>query len=375
MDLLHRSGVLIIQHLQKDYRSYQRFLHFMSHVGDPRNIFLIYFPLWFQLNPVIGTKMIWVAVIGDWFNLIFKWILFGHRPYWWVQETIIYPNQSIPRLEQFPITCETGPGSPSGHAMGSSCVWYVMVSAALSYRSRQKDKLAITLHRLAWSFLWSIFWIIQISVCISRVFIATHFPHQVILGVIAGMLVAEVFEHTPSIQAASLKTYIKANAFLFFSAIGFYLVLKLIDIDLLWSVPKAKKWCTNPEWVHIDTTPFAGLVRNVGVLFGLGLSIHSKMFVVSCKAKSGYKGSFRISCTAASLATMQLYDFIKIPTHGEYLFYILSFCKSAAIPLTVVAFVPYCIHMLMKQTEKKTSTEVMANLGLGNLQASKLYCD
>ncbi|CAM2100391.1 unnamed protein product [Caretta caretta] len=227
--------------------------------------------------------MIWVAVIGDWFNLIFKWILFGHRPYWWVQETMIYSNQSSPCLEQFPITCETGPGSPSGHAMGSSCVWYVMVTAALSYTVRWKDESTITLHRLTWSFLWSVFWIIQISVCVSRVFIATHFPHQVILGVIGGMLVAEAFEHTPAIQTASLRTYIKTNLFLFIFALGFYLLLKLIDVDLLWSVPKAKKWCANPDWINIDTTPFAGLVRNLGALFGLGLGINSEMFIMSCK--------------------------------------------------------------------------------------------
>uniref|UniRef100_A0A5F9CID1 Glucose-6-phosphatase catalytic subunit 2 n=1 Tax=Oryctolagus cuniculus TaxID=9986 RepID=A0A5F9CID1_RABIT len=73
MDFLHRNGVLVIQHLQKDYRAYYDFLNFMSNVGDPRNIFSIYFPLWFQLNQTVGTKMIWVAVIGDWFNLIFKW--------------------------------------------------------------------------------------------------------------------------------------------------------------------------------------------------------------------------------------------------------------------------------------------------------------
>lgn len=40
--------------------------------------------------------------------------------------------------------------------------------------------------RLFRSCLWMAFWIIQISVCISRVFIATHFPHQVILGLFAG---------------------------------------------------------------------------------------------------------------------------------------------------------------------------------------------
>ncbi|XP_029788840.1 glucose-6-phosphatase 2 isoform X1 [Suricata suricatta] len=149
MDFLHRNGVLVIQRLQKDYRAYYNFLNFMSNVGDPRNIFSIYFPLWFQLNQTVGTKMIWVAVIGDWFNLIFKWILFGHRPYWWVQETQISPNHSSSCLEQFPTTCETGPGSPSGHAMGSSCVWYVMVTAALSHTVSRMDKSSTTLHRHA----------------------------------------------------------------------------------------------------------------------------------------------------------------------------------------------------------------------------------
>ena len=42
--------------------------------------------------------------------LVFFRILFGQRPYWWVQETTFYHNNSAPHLEQFQITCETGPG-------------------------------------------------------------------------------------------------------------------------------------------------------------------------------------------------------------------------------------------------------------------------
>ncbi|MBN3300227.1 glucose-6-phosphatase 2 [Amia ocellicauda] len=355
MDLIHSNGVLVIQHLQNNYRDYHHFLNFMSSVGDPRNIFSVYFPLWFQLNQIVGTKMIWVAVIGDWFNLIFKWILFGHRPYWWVQETQFYQNNSLPQLEQFDITCETGPGSPSGHAMGSSCVWYVMVTSAIGFTRPHSNNSPhkVQRFRIAWSFLWTAFWVVQISVCISRVFIATHFPHQVILGVLAGMLVAETFEHIPSIQTANLSVYIKTNLFLFFFALGFYLVLKTIDIDLLWSVPKAKKWCANPDWIDIDTTPFAGLVRNLGALFGLGLAINSQMFLQSCKGKNGYNASFKLMCITTTLTTLHLYDFIKIPTHTELLFYALSFCKSAVIPLTVVALVPYCIHVVMGDSDKK----------------------
>lgn len=73
MDFVYSSGVLVIQHLQNNYREYHDFLNFMSTVGDPRNIFSVYFPLWFHLSHDVGTKMIWVAVVGDWLNLVFKW--------------------------------------------------------------------------------------------------------------------------------------------------------------------------------------------------------------------------------------------------------------------------------------------------------------
>uniref|UniRef100_A0A668ALJ6 glucose-6-phosphatase n=3 Tax=Myripristis murdjan TaxID=586833 RepID=A0A668ALJ6_9TELE len=327
----------------------------MSAVGDPRNIFSVYFPLWFHLSHSVGTKMIWVAVVGDWFNLIFKWILFGDRPYWWVKETHFYHNDSLPHVEQFHITCETGPGSPSGHAMGSSCVWYVMITSALNFTRPSSEASVQNLQRfrLLWSCLWMAFWVIQISVCISRVFIATHFPHQVILGVLAGMLVGEVFDHIPSIHNASLKVYLQTNVFLLSFAVCLYLLLKFMDIDLLWSISKAKKWCANPDWIHLDTTPFAGLVRNLGALFGLGLANNSEMFIQSCKGKNGNKTCFKLMCVTATLTSLQLYDFIKIPTHTEVLFYMLSFCKSALVPLCVVGLIPYCVHLLIGEENKK----------------------
>ncbi|XP_075334638.1 glucose-6-phosphatase 2-like [Odontesthes bonariensis] len=355
MDFIHSFGVLVIQHLQSNYREYHSFLNFMSIVGDPRNIFSVYFPLWFHFNHNVGTKMIWVAVIGDWFNLIFKWILFGQRPYWWVQETYLYDNNSIPHLDQFHITCETGPGSPSGHAMGSSCVWYVMITSALNFARPSSLSSVRSFQRfhLLRSCLWMAFWVIQISVCLSRVFIATHFPHQVILGLAIGMVVAEVFDHIPSVYNASFKVYLQANVFLLTMAVCFYLLLKLLDIDPLWSVNKAKKWCANPDWIHLDTTPFAGLVRNLGALFGLGLAVNSEMFIQSCKGKNGCRNVFKLMCMTTALTFLQLYDLIKVPTDTEALFYVLSFCKSASVPLGVVAFIPYCVHLLIKDEKRK----------------------
>lgn len=45
------------------------------------------------------------------------------RPYWWVWEQ----GGGAVELRHTPLTCETGPGSPSGHVMGSAAVLYALL--------------------------------------------------------------------------------------------------------------------------------------------------------------------------------------------------------------------------------------------------------
>ncbi|XP_053870059.1 glucose-6-phosphatase catalytic subunit 1-like isoform X1 [Malaclemys terrapin pileata] len=351
MDLLHSAGVQVVQYLQENYQGFQDWFLFISFAADLKTTFFIFFPIWFHLCEAVGVKLIWVAVIGDWLNLVFKWILFGQRPYWWVHETGYYGNASTPVIQQFPLTCETGPGSPSGHAMGSAGVYYVMVTALLPcvQGTQHRSRAARCLRGL----LWLAFWAVQVCVCLSRVFLAAHFPHQVIAGVISGMVVAEAFDHIHSIYNASLRRYLGTTLFLFSFALGFYLLLKALGVDLLWTMEKAKRWCDRPEWVHIETTPFAGLLRNLGILFGLGLALNSQMYLESCKGKMGQQLPFRLSCIAASLLVLHLFDSFDLPTDRELLFYVLSFCKSAAAHLCAVALIPYCIAQVLRRGDKK----------------------
>nr|XP_033774940.1 glucose-6-phosphatase-like [Geotrypetes seraphini] len=353
MDGLHDSGVQMVRYLQTQYNSSQDWFMFVSFAADLRNTFFVFFPIWFHLCETVGIRLIWVAVIGDWLNLVFKWILFGQRPYWWVHDTDYYRNISAPVIEQFPVTCETGPGSPSGHAMGAAGVYYVMVSALLTIILEKNQH---TLKNWClWGGLWSGFWGVQICVCLSRIFLAAHFPHQVISGVFSGMAVAEAFHHIQSIYKVSLKKYICATLFLFCFALGFYLLLKVLGVDLLWTLEKAKRWCARPEWIHIDTTPFAGLLRNLGIFFGLGLALHSQLYLESCKGKQGQQLTFRLCCILSSLLVLHLFDSFKPPTKNELLFYTLSFCKSAAVPLATVAIIPYGVSQLLSQKDKKVA--------------------
>uniref|UniRef100_A0AAY4C3B3 Glucose-6-phosphatase n=1 Tax=Denticeps clupeoides TaxID=299321 RepID=A0AAY4C3B3_9TELE len=337
MDAVQGYGVSSTQYLQTHYRDAQGWFLFVSFAADLRNTFFVFFPIWFHLRESVGIKLIWVAVIGDWLNLVFKWILFGERPYWWVHETPYYSNTSAPHIEQFPMTCETGPGSPSGHAMGAAGVYYAMVTSVLSIVL--SDKSSTTKSWYLRGTLWTLFWTVQVCVCLSRVFIAAHFPHQVIAGVITGMIVAEAFNRVQWIYSASLRRYFNVTLFLLSFAVGFYVLLKALG-----------RWCVNSEWVHMDTTPFASLLRNMGTLFGLGLGLHSPLYTENKKSSSA---PFRTGCIVASLLLLHLFDAIKPPTHTAALFYLLSFCKSAVVPLATVSLIPYCVSGLTSTQAKK----------------------
>ncbi|KAM4692394.1 glucose-6-phosphatase catalytic subunit 1-like [Rhinophrynus dorsalis] len=351
MDVLHDFGVQIVLYLQSNYKNSEDWFTFISFVADLRNTFFIFFPIWFHLCESVGIKLIWVAVIGDWFNLISGEILFGQRPYWWVNDTNYYSNRSAPVIEQFPITCETGPGSPSGHAMGSAGVYYVMVTSIITICLKKKRSLNFQ-NRCLQTLLWSVCWAVQACVCLSRVFLAAHFPHQVITGVISGMVVAEIFEHIPSIYSASLKKYSCTTFFMFSFALGFYLLLKVLGVDLLWTLEMAKRWCSKPEWIHIDTTPFAGLLRNLGIFFGLGLALNSQMCKDSCQGKQRRQLIFCLYCIMASLLTLHIFDSFKPPTKVEVQFYTLTLCKSVAVPVTCVGIIPYCVSHLLNRKKK-----------------------
>lgn len=164
------------------------------------------------------------------------------------------------------------------------------------------------------------------------------------------MIVAEIFNRIQWIYNASMKKYFYTTFFLTSFAVGFYLLLKTVGVDLLWTLEKAQKWCVNPEWVHLDSTPFASLLRNMGTLFGLGLGLHSPLYTETKKSSSTLA---KAGCVISSLVLLHLFDSFKPPTHTAALFYLLSFCKSATVPLVTVSIIPYCVNGALGLQNKK----------------------
>eukprot|EP00066_Takifugu_rubripes_P000506 XP_003961097.1 PREDICTED: glucose-6-phosphatase-like [Takifugu rubripes] len=349
MDLLHSWGVELAVYLQTSYSGYQDVFSVASTVADLHTTFFFFFPVWFHLRRDAALRLIWVAVLGDWINLVLKWVLFGERPYWWVQETRFYGAGPRPGLQQFPITCETGPGSPSGHAMGASAVWYVMVTALLSAAAERRcPPLLFNFLRM---FLWVLMGLVLLLVCMSRVFMAAHFPHQVIAGLLSGVLVAEVVSRQKWIYGASLRNYACTTLFLTSFAIGFYLLLKAVGVDLLWTMEKAQRWCVRPEWVHLDTTPFASLLRNMGTLLGLGLGLQLGLGLGLQLPQSGSVSS-KAGRITASLLLLQLLDGWTFSSEDLLTFYFLSFAKSAVALLIPTLLVPWALCCVFERNAR-----------------------
>ena len=156
---------------------------------------------------------------------------------------------------------------------------------------------------------------------------------------------AEAFNRVQWIYTASLKKYFGITLFLTSFAVGFYLLLRALGVDLLWTLEKAQRRCVNPAWVHMDSTPFAGLLRNMGTFLGLGLGLHSPLYTET-KKNSGT--TYRAGCIATSLVLCWLLDNFTFSSKNQELYYLLSFCKSAAVILIPTALVPAGLTRLLK---------------------------
>lgn len=325
----------------------------LSNAFDPRYAFLFYSPLIFSLDRFTGRKLMWVSVIAEWSNQVLKWLMRGERPYWWVKEFEQAQDQanstsSLPAIQQTFMTCETGPGSPSGHAMVTAAVWYILVEALLKNRGHHsKNSL---LNRMC----WATYTILVCAVSLSRVYIAAHFPHQCLLGMIIGVAVAMLVSHADT-DRVSRNGYILGTAAMFGVAMLTYFLLLASGFNPLWSVERAMKWCAKKEHVHLDTTPFFSMMRYLGFFLGMGLGLHSSAHKKTDRMHMNNK--VRITIAAVSVILSKAMERIPLPSNVHVnVVYGCVFAMSVILPYLFIGIVPYLVCTLFgAQPTKKAS--------------------
>ncbi|XP_038049487.1 glucose-6-phosphatase 2-like [Patiria miniata] len=339
MDRLQAIEITHLQRLQHVFGDYSEAMLFLSHLGDPRSAFLMCVPLVYCISRGAGLKVLWAAVMSEWLNLLLKWILNGHRPYWWVHESKLYEDDNRPIIKQYRLTCETGPGVPSGHAMVATAVWFIMMSslathlATMSKSTNPRSRLMRFICILPWLFLAGLASVI----CVSRVFIATHFTHQVLLGVLVGVLVG-LFISNLQVHAFSTSTHVGFAIFVVLATFLQYGIMAALNFDPSWSMTLALRWCERREWVHLDTTPLYCIARDFG---SLTLLAASERFVAT-KEIAGV--GRQIAAVATSLICAQLIELVRFPMDNVSVFYAMGAVKYGAVVVSTVAIKRLCCY-------------------------------
>ncbi|KAH9524360.1 Glucose-6-phosphatase 2 [Bulinus truncatus] len=332
-DSLHLWGVLLIQELQLRFQTFTGLMLFLSHLGDPKMAFNLYFPIAYFLHYSIGKRVLWVAILSEWLNSVLKWLFHGERPYWWVHESGLYRDHE-PVLKQFNITCETGPGSPSGHAMVTSAVWYVLISDYLYYNQIKSSSMKFLC--------WAGYLVIMCGICLSRIFIATHFPHQVIGGVLAGLLLGKLM-NTISTSSLHVHHYIFVSTLLTISATFTYMLVGYLGIDPFWSLTSASKWCSVKEWVHLDTTLFYCIIRDISSLLGLGISVS----IYISKGTTRQTSTVKIVQLISAVLVIILVEMVKFSPENVAMYYITCFLKHSILTFFIAAGIPFLFNLML----------------------------
>jgi hypothetical protein len=84
-------------------------------------------------------------------------------------------------------------------------------------------------------------------------------------------------------------------------------------VDPQWSVRLAFKWCEQPEWIHVNTTPLFSLVRDCGSMFGLALASPATTRY-SIAVMFPFSSLFFFSTRLVFISTVSLLFFLYVPS-------------------------------------------------------------
>ncbi len=286
--------------------------------------FLFFLPiLYWSVDAGLGIRVGVILLVTGAVNDAFKLALHGPRPYWY--------NPSVKAY-----AAETSFGVPSGHAQIATGVWG-MVAAFL---------------KKWWAWLTAVILVLLIG--LSRLFLAVHFPHDVLLGWLIGAIVLALTLWLWKPVTAWLKRISTGTQVL--AAFAFSLVLFLISLaPFLWL--KAN-WILPPEWVThagiafpdgdpINPVTLEGALTNAGTFFGLatGLALLWRKGGYSARGKLWQRV---LRFIVGVIGVMILYFGLKaiFPDGDTWLPYTLRYVRYALVGLWVSAGAPFVFQKL-----------------------------
>ncbi|NXY80559.1 G6PC3 phosphatase, partial [Glareola pratincola] len=152
--------------------------------------------------------------------------LFGERPFWWVHESGLARKELV-TLRQFAVSCETGPGDPSGHCMITGAALWPLATALTALASRRSGSWLVKLSP------FGAYTLLLLAVGLSRIFVLAHFPHQVVGGILAGAALGWGLQgHAPATRTVGF--FVVAALALLLGSLALHSLVIAAGIDIDW---------------------------------------------------------------------------------------------------------------------------------------------
>jgi membrane-associated phospholipid phosphatase len=245
MESILNSGLQIILWLQSLGSWITPIMKFFTFLGNEQFYLLVAPAILWCIDSTLGLRLGLFLMISGMVNAALKIAIHGPRPYWY--------STNVTALG----SAENSFGAPSGHAQNAVVVWGTLA-----------DRI-----KKGWAWGLAVFIIFMIG--ISRLFLAVHFPHDVLLGWIVGALLLFILlkvEKPLTRWLDQLSTGLQV-LFAFLFSLALILLVLLAQLTLTgWIIP--------PEWIANAKTAFPGepeitplsyhnFLSSTGAFFGL----------------------------------------------------------------------------------------------------------
>lgn len=240
MDPIHEFGLNMTRYLQETFPQLEGFFVFISTLGL-EEFYLSLFPLiYWCINKTVGKLFAYAFLITNALNSLFKFGFRGPRPFW-----------LDPSLEMWE---ETSYGVPSGHVQLAT-VTYLFLAGWI---------------RRWWA--WVIAFVMIFLMGVSRIYLGSHFPHDVVVGFVLAILVLLGVVAWKRSFAKGFEKRILGQKLMAAITVPVVYAMIFAVVALLIGKPEM-----NVSWaVHIPLAEIAaweGAATAVGMLLGAGIGL------------------------------------------------------------------------------------------------------
>ncbi|XP_017076131.1 glucose-6-phosphatase 2 [Drosophila eugracilis] len=309
--------------------------NFLSVQVEPSNLFNFFIPLCGIFSQEIVMHLWPAVVLVSTLNSFEKWIFPESRPLWFMREQFADTKASVKptvALMNNPISYETSGGLPCSHSMAFTV--FVLILSSFFF-VRCWDRFTAWRSPVYRCLMYPLISGLVVCMWLSRLYHATEFLHQCILGSYFGIRALNTFENNVKYLYSRTRGYaVSAVCFLGGLAVAVYFVKLHLDMDPHWSVRQGFKWCQEPTLMRHELSPIFALVRDLGNLMGLALA--SPLYKLNMK-----ESTFLRRCKILGLLEFVNYG-LRLATpknHGRFVFLAYEFSRNVLHSCVLLKFV------------------------------------